>query len=55
MKTFHIEGWGDVGESNLEFGVIAITSGRDWHDIEIGESCVVETKDHKFERVVRLT
>jgi len=52
-KAFNVENWGEVGESNLLFGVIRIVSGKNYDDLEIGESCVVETKDHKTERITR--
>jgi hypothetical protein len=38
-KSFRIEGFGDVGEGNLLHSGFAVTSGPDWRDLEIGQSC----------------
>ena len=52
-KTFYVEGWGEVGEANLSYGVVAIISGKQWQDLEIGESCDVVTRGDVPERITR--
>jgi hypothetical protein len=38
MKTFHVEGFGEVGAANLLLGFVN-TSGKHWDDLEVGEAC----------------
>lgn len=39
VKSFLIEGFGEVGIGNLSLGHFVVTKGKDWRDLEIGESC----------------
>jgi hypothetical protein len=41
MKTYIVEGFGEVGEANLHHGVIE-SQGKPWGEIAVGESTNVK-------------
>ena len=52
VKAFYVEGFGEVGEANLLYGITEHIRGPFWDRLEVGQSCDVVTRDGP-ERITR--